>query len=112
MALVALCAGVSGFVGFGLSRTVLSSALCAAPEAQAVARGLATGTSAHALGSATFAAAEPEAFVWGILAMAVSGVASAAWICACPPVRELTLALAHRSTSAGAGDVSERGHDN
>lgn len=100
---VALCAGVSGFLGFGLSRAVLSSAVCGAPLAQPVARGIATGISAHALGSATFAAAEPEAFVWGMLAMAASGVASAAWICACPPVRDLTIWLATRGAAEASG---------
>lgn len=94
LALVALCAGVTGFVGFSFSRPLLSSVLFAVPEAFAVTRGLATGASAHALGSATLAACEPEAFVWGMLAMATCGVASALWICACPPVRDLVLSLA------------------
>mmetsp|Transcript_3945 Transcript_3945/g.10180 ORF Transcript_3945/g.10180 Transcript_3945/m.10180 type:complete len:91 (-) Transcript_3945:27-299(-) len=62
-----------------------------------VARGIATGAAAHALGSACFAAVEPEAFVWGMLAMATSGVASAAWVCACPPVRDLVIWLARRN---------------
>lgn len=103
VALVALCAGVSGFLGFGLSGAVLSSALCGAPAAAApVARGIATGATAHALGSAAFAVSEPEAFVWGMLAMAASGVASAAWVCACPPVREAAIALASRGAPGAA----------
>eukprot|EP00439_Symbiodinium_sp_Y106_P078091 s101_g16.t3 len=86
VALVALCAGVSGFIGFGFSQRFLSSAICGS-TADPVARGIATGAAAHALGAACLVATEPEAFVWGMLSMAVSGVASAAWICACQPLR-------------------------
>ncbi|CAK9055286.1 unnamed protein product [Durusdinium trenchii] len=73
VALVALCAGLSGFIGFGFSQRLLSSAACHA-HLDPVARGIATGAAAHALGAACLVAAEPEAFVWGMLAMAVSGV--------------------------------------
>eukprot|EP00435_Cladocopium_sp_Y103_P045905 s256_g13.t1 len=97
VALVALCAGVSGFIGFGFSQRLLSSVVCQAPK-DPVARGIATGAAAHALGAACLVASEPEAFVWGMLAMAVSGVASAAWICACPPVREIAVSLAYRNS--------------
>eukprot|EP00929_Paragymnodinium_shiwhaense_P121054 TRINITY_DN93174_c0_g1_i1.p1 TRINITY_DN93174_c0_g1~~TRINITY_DN93174_c0_g1_i1.p1 ORF type:complete len:525 (-),score=54.52 TRINITY_DN93174_c0_g1_i1:260-1834(-) len=97
IALVALSAGVSGFLGFGFSKAVLASALCRAPLTQPVARGIATGTSGHVLASATFAGSEPEAFAWGMLAMAVAGVCSSAWICACPPVRDGVLRLARRN---------------
>jgi len=110
VALVALCAGVSGFLGFGLSKMVLSSALCAAPIANPVVRGIATGTSAHVLGAATFAATEPEAFVWGMLSMAAAGVCSSAWICACPPIRDLVIGLARRTQatdSVGREKVEE-----
>eukprot|EP00927_Polykrikos_kofoidii_P033735 TRINITY_DN28565_c0_g1_i1.p1 TRINITY_DN28565_c0_g1~~TRINITY_DN28565_c0_g1_i1.p1 ORF type:complete len:640 (-),score=86.57 TRINITY_DN28565_c0_g1_i1:84-1904(-) len=95
VALVALVCAMTGILGFGFSRIVLSSALCDAPLAQPVVRGIATGASAHALGCATFAAAEPEAFAWGMLSMALSGVCSSALICACSPVRELVIGLAH-----------------
>merc|ERR1711933_431041 len=57
-ALMALCAFASGFMGFTIGKTVLSSSLCGAPTAQALTRGVATGTAGHALGSATFAASE------------------------------------------------------
>ncbi|CAJ1386488.1 unnamed protein product [Effrenium voratum] len=100
VALVALCAGVSGFIGFGFSQRLLSSAVCQA-HANPVARGIATGAAAHALGAACLVT-EPEAFVWGMLAMAVSGVASSAWICACAPVRDLAVSLAYRNASSGA----------
>ncbi|OLP86234.1 Plastidal glycolate/glycerate translocator 1, chloroplastic [Symbiodinium microadriaticum] len=98
VALVALCAGVSGFIGFGFSQRFLSSAICGS-TADPVARGIATGAAAHALGAACLVATEPEAFVWGMLSMAVSGVASAAWICACQPLRELLVSLAYRNAS-------------
>ncbi|CAK9109165.1 Plastidal glycolate/glycerate translocator 1 [Durusdinium trenchii] len=100
VALVALCAGLSGFIGFGFSQRLLSSAACHA-HLDPVARGIATGAAAHALGAACLVAAEPEAFVWGMLAMAVSGVASSAWICACAPLRETLLSLAYRRAEHG-----------
>ncbi|CAE7533533.1 PLGG1 [Symbiodinium sp. CCMP2592] len=59
VALVALCAGVSGFIGFGFSQRFLSSALCGY-TADPVARGIATGAAAHALGAACLVATEPE----------------------------------------------------
>merc|ERR1711948_150969 len=95
VAFVALCAGVSGFAGFGLSRWVLSGPLCGRISiSEAFPRGVATGVAAHVLGAATFAAVEPEAFAWGMLGMAAAGVFSSAWICSCPPVRDTVLALA------------------
>lgn len=104
VALVALCAGSSGFIGFGFSQRLLSSAICRVPS-DPVARGIATGAAAHALGAACLVATEPEAFVWGMLAMAVSGVASAAWICACPPIRDLSVSLAFRNQTDGDGTL-------
>jgi len=92
--LIALCAGASGFLGFGLAKAVLSGPL-GVSIAQPLVRGVAVGSSAHVLGSVTFAASEPEALAWGMLAMAFSGIASAAWVSACPAVRDLTVSLAH-----------------
>ena len=80
---------------FGFSQRLLSSALCGAGVTTPVARGIATGAAAHALGAACLVA-EPEAFVWGMLAMAASGVCSAAWVCGCGPLREMIVALAYR----------------
>lgn len=97
VAFVALCAGVTGFLGFGFSRQLLSSTICGGlPLADAFSRGLATGAAAHVLGTASLAVLEPEAFAWGMLGMAASGVFSSAWICSCAPVRELAISLAHR----------------
>lgn len=96
VALVALCAGISGFLGFTCSKAILSSILCSTPVTQPVTRGIAAGAAAHVLGVAGFAATEQEAFIWGMLAMAASGISSASWICACPPVMDLTLKMAHR----------------
>eukprot|EP00932_Pfiesteria_piscicida_P002169 SRR837773.12107.p2 GENE.SRR837773.12107~~SRR837773.12107.p2 ORF type:complete len:146 (-),score=44.70 SRR837773.12107:70-456(-) len=107
VAYVALCAGVSGFLGFGFSRLVLASPLagCVAVE-QAIPRGVATGAAAHVLGAATFAAVEPEAFVWGMLGMAASGVMSSVWICSCPPVCDLVVRLAQRRAAAPAAPAA------
>jgi len=102
IAFVALCAGLTGFLGFAASRMVLSSALCGSLEA-AFPRGVATGAAAHVLGAATFASIEPEAFAWAMLGMAASGVFSSAWICSCPPVRDFVVQLACRK----AGDRGE-----
>lgn len=94
---MALATGLSGFIGFGFSAAVLSSALCRTTAAShAVARGTGAGASGHVLASSGLVATEPEAFVWGMLAMAVTGITSAAWICACPPVRDLVISLAYR----------------
>jgi len=60
VALVALCAGLSGFIGFGFSQRLLTSIICQAPT-DPVARGIATGAAAHALGAACLVASEPEA---------------------------------------------------
>lgn len=104
LAVMALCAAVSGLLGFAFSAPLLSSVACSAPLVQPVARGIANGSAAHALGASAFVASEPEAFVWGMLAMAATGVASASWICACPPITELTVRMAHQGRStAGSG---------
>lgn len=97
VALVALSAGISGIAGFACSKVVLGSALCRAPPGQTFVRGAATGTTGHALASAAFAGTESETFVWSMLAMATTGVASAAWVCSCPPVRDLVVSLSHGS---------------
>eukprot|EP00928_Gymnodinium_smaydae_P030889 TRINITY_DN22837_c0_g1_i1.p1 TRINITY_DN22837_c0_g1~~TRINITY_DN22837_c0_g1_i1.p1 ORF type:complete len:591 (-),score=93.47 TRINITY_DN22837_c0_g1_i1:29-1801(-) len=97
--LMALCAGLSGFLGFGASGAVLAR-LGYQASAQPVVRGVAVGSSAHVLGSAAFAAREPEALAWGMLAMAFSGVLSAFWLCGCPPVTNLVVSLATRGDPA------------
>lgn len=94
-ALVGVCCLISGFLGFGFSKQILSSGLCRAHLSQPVTRGMATGSSAHALGAATYAATETEAFVWAMLAMATSSVLSAAWICLCPNVLDSAIVLAN-----------------
>jgi len=102
VAFVALCAGISGFLGFALSRGVLSGPLAGslAVATEAFPRGVSTGVAAHVLGAATFAAVEPEAFAWGMLGMAASGVMSSVWICSCPPVCDLVVRLARRNATA------------
>mmetsp|Transcript_60189 Transcript_60189/g.135453 ORF Transcript_60189/g.135453 Transcript_60189/m.135453 type:complete len:557 (+) Transcript_60189:20-1690(+) len=94
--LLALCAGISGFLGFAVGKSLLTRMGYSLD--QAIVRGIAIGSSSHVLGSATLAGAETEAFAWGMLATAVSGVCSAFWLCGCPPVMQLTTTLASRCT--------------
>lgn len=108
VAFVALCAGVTGFLGFGFSRMVLSGVLCGRiPVSDAFPRGVATGVAAHVLGVATFAALEPEALAWGMLGMAASGVFSSAWVCSCPPVRDLVIRLVNSNQGKDVSVVFE-----
>jgi len=95
--LLALCAGISGFLGFAVGKSLLAK--MGHSVDQALVRGIAIGSSSHVLGSATLAGAETEAFAWGMLATAVSGVCSAFWLCGCPPVMHLTVQLANRGAS-------------
>lgn len=80
---------VTGLLGAAAGRSVLTAAGVVDP----VVRGLATGCSAHGLGTAALVGEEPEAFAFSAIAMACVGVFSTGLVCV-PAVRAALLALA------------------
>ncbi|GAB0492909.1 hypothetical protein MMPV_004179 [Pyropia vietnamensis] len=80
---------VTGLLGAAAGRAALTAANINDP----VVRGLATGCSAHGLGTAALVGEEPEAFAFSAIAMACVGVFSTGLVCV-PAVRAALLALA------------------
>lgn len=80
---------VTGLLGAAAGRAALTAAGVVDP----VVRGLATGCSAHGLGTAALVGDEPEAFAFSAIAMACVGVFSTGLVCV-PAVRAALLALA------------------
>eukprot|EP00471_Norrisiella_sphaerica_P002058 CAMPEP_0184484832 /NCGR_PEP_ID=MMETSP0113_2-20130426/6509_1 /TAXON_ID=91329 /ORGANISM="Norrisiella sphaerica, Strain BC52" /LENGTH=424 /DNA_ID=CAMNT_0026866003 /DNA_START=1 /DNA_END=1275 /DNA_ORIENTATION=- len=60
-----------------------------ASEAQAAARGLAAGASAHGLGASVFASSDPKAFVFGVVTFGLVGAWSAVLLLEGSPVRSI-----------------------
>jgi len=89
---VGMTAGIVAVTGL-LGASVGRAALTAAGITDPVVRGLATGASAHGLGTAALVGEEPEAFAFSAIAMACVGVFSTALVCV-PAVRAALLALA------------------
>jgi len=89
---VGMTAGIVAVTGL-LGASVGRAALTAAGVTDPVVRGLATGSSAHGLGTAALVGEEPEAFAFSAIAMACVGVFSTALVCV-PAVRAALLALA------------------
>lgn len=79
---------ITGFLGATLGAGLLN----ALRFKTARSRGLALGASSHALGAASLALSEPQAFPYGGLAFVLVGGASAALV-AIPPVRSLLLGI-------------------
>lgn len=80
---------LTGLIGAATAQKLLDSGKFKDP----VTRGLSTAGSAHGLGTAALAAAEPEALPFCALAYGLIGIAASSW-CAVPAVRALLRGLA------------------
>ncbi|KAI9083884.1 hypothetical protein K1719_017317 [Acacia pycnantha] len=79
---------VTGLVGANFAQTTLDKFRFRDP----IARGIATASSAHGLGTAALSANEPEALPFCAIAYALNGIFGTT-LCSIPPVRESLLAI-------------------